>query len=371
MPLPTMGCVKVALDVGPLKPEPAGVGIYVRSLARALAEREDIELFQFGRLRDADGLPETSVTYRSRRLPYSMWAQVVAPLSVPGEVEVVHFTDGLVPIVRRDPTVVTVLDLSLVREWRTHRVLRYPRIPLVLAAPRLATRVVVPSMATADEVIRLTGTSPRRIDVVPLAAADRRHQRDIREASHALERHGLAKGSYVLVLGTIEPRKNHVRVVQAFERLVSDNAISSDLLLAIAGKPGWRSERALRAFAESPASSRIKQLGHVPDGDVGALLRGAAAVVYVSTYEGFGLPVLEAMCEGAAVVTSNISSMPEAAGSAGVLVDPFDVSSIAAGMAEAIRSAPSMRGLAQAHAASFTWAKTAEGTMAAYQRALA
>jgi alpha-1,3-rhamnosyl/mannosyltransferase len=362
--------MKVGFDVGPLKPRPAGVGVYVRSLALALAELPDVNLMLFGRRPDAIGLPETPFGGRSARVPYPVWVELAAPYSIPRDAEVVHFTDGLVPIVRRRPTVVTVLDLSPVRHWRSHRVARYPRIPLVLAAPRLATRVVVPSQATADEVIQLTKTSARRIDVVPLAPVGPDRTSRSTDSPEVLARHGLASRAYLLALGTIEPRKNHVRVVQAFERVIASGALPSDVLLAIAGQPGWRSEAALRAIAESPASSRIRLLGYVPDADVPALLREAAAVVYASTYEGFGLPVLEAMAEGASVVTSNVSSMPEAAGDAGVLVDPFDVASIANGIEEAVRSADSMRDRARAHAATFTWANTAEGTLDAYRRAL-
>jgi glycosyltransferase involved in cell wall biosynthesis len=363
--------MKVAFDVGPLKARPAGVGVYVRSLANALATLDGVEITLVGRRGDAiglpDGLPEIR---RDERVPYPMWVELAAPFSLGREnVELVHFTDGLVPLIRRRPSVVTVLDLSIVRHWRAHRFVRYPRIPLVLFAPRLATRVLVPSQATADEVIRLTGTSARRIDVIPLAAVER--EPFVGDAASALKARGLSTGSFLLVLGTIEPRKNHVRVVAAFERLVTDRSIPEDIDLVIAGQPGWHSAPALRAIAESRVANRIKVLGYVPDEEVPVLLSNAAAVVYASTYEGFGLPVLEALGCGASVVTSNVSSMPEVAGDAAFLVDPHDAAAIARGIHEAISAGPDVATRARAQADLFSWRKAAEGTYATYLRALA
>jgi glycosyltransferase involved in cell wall biosynthesis len=363
--------MKVALDVGPLKPRPAGVGIYVRSLANALAGLADIDLVQFGRRPDAEGLPKTPTIARSPRLPYSLWVELLAPLALRGvSSDIVHHTDGLVPVVSRRPTVVTVLDLSLVRHWRSHRAVRYPRIPLVLAAPRLATRVVVPSRATADEVMRLTGTAARKIDVVPLAPAPATTEAATEDAATVLARHSLAAGGYILALGTIEPRKNHLRVIEAFERGIVGRDLPDDLLLVIAGQPGWGARRVFDAVAASPASSRIRLVGYVPDADLPVLLSRAAAVAYASTYEGFGLPVLEALSQGAAVVTSNLSSMPEVAGDAAILVDPFDVESIARGLSAAVSGAAQMRVGAVAQAARFTWMRTADGTRQSYEAGL-
>jgi glycosyltransferase involved in cell wall biosynthesis len=371
MGAPTITVVKVAYDIGPLKPRPAGVGVYVRSLAIALAERPDTELAFFGRRPDIIGLPDVSISrIRPAWMPYSMWAELLAPLALRGlDGDIVHFTDGLVPLIRRQPTVVTVLDLSLVRQWRSHRAVRYLRIPLVLASPRLATRVLVPSDATADELMKLTGTTGRRIDVVPLAPASKERVRTRQTAHSALAHHDLSPHGYLLMLGTIEPRKNHLRVLLAFQKLAAAGEISGDIDLVIAGQQGWRADSILEAIRESPIKHRVKVLGYVPDEEIPPLLAEAAAVVYPSTYEGFGLPVIEAMAEGAAVVTSNVSSMPEAAGDAAVLVDPYDVSSIAKGIQEAVASAASMRDRARSHAASFTWAKTAEGTVESYRRA--
>ena len=177
---------------------------------------------------------------------------------------------------------------------------------------------------------------------------------------------GLARGGFLLVPGTLEPRKNHVRVIKAFEELARRAAIPSDMLLVLAGGSGWRADRTLEALAASPVRERIRLVGYVPEDDLAALMTSAAAVVYASTYEGFGLPVLEAMACGATVVTSTVSSLPEVAGDAGILVDPYDPAAIAGGIVSALGAGASSRLRSIEHAARFTWAATAAATGRVY-----
>lgn len=359
----------IALDVGPLRSNPAGVGVYVRSLAQGLAAigREDISYI--GRRADAEGLPNGVPCILGRGIPYPAWVELLGERDA-GRAgsSLAHFTDGLVPLIRRRPTVVSVMDLSLVREWRSHRVVRYLRIPLVLVAPRLATRVIAISQATADEILRLTRTPARRIDVIPLAARPSFRRVSDDEVTAVLEKVRLARGGYLLAPGTIEPRKNHVRVIAAFDDLVRRAAIPLDVSLVIAGANGWHSERTSEAVSASPSRARIRQLGYVPETDLAALMTGAGAVVYASTYEGFGLPVLEAMACGAVVVTSNVSSMPEVAGNAGILVDPFEPAAIASGIVTALGAGAAEREASIRHAATFSWSQTAAATAAIYDR---
>ena len=142
-------------------------------------------------------------------------------------------------------------------------------------------------------------------------------------------------------------------------------------MLAIAGKPGWGHQPVLQAIEESPARNRIRLLGYVSDDDLPALLTGAAVAAYVSLYEGFGLPVLEAMACGAPVLTSSVSSMPEVAGDAALLVDPYEVGSIARGLASLLGEDASARArhrsAAMSRAAQFSWSRTARDTYALYQ----
>jgi glycosyltransferase involved in cell wall biosynthesis len=171
---------------------------------------------------------------------------------------------------------------------------------------------------------------------------------------------------YLFFLSTLQPRKNLIRLIEAFEGL--DDV---DLTLVLAGRSGWLADPIERRIAESPARARIQRLGHVPDALVPALYNGAAVFVLPSLYEGFGMGVLEAMASGCPVVTSNRSSLPEVAGHAAVLVDPFDVGSIIAGIELALQ--PEQRAeLVQAglqRAGSCTWERAARQTLAAIRRA--
>jgi alpha-1,3-rhamnosyl/mannosyltransferase len=360
--------MKVGFDVGPLKPRPAGVGIYVQSLANAVAElMSHADLAFIGRRPDAPGLTESVDSIeRSTRVPYPAWALFGAGRAARrAKVDVLHMTDGLVPLPFRPGRVVlTVLDMTLVERPRDHRIPRYLRIPFVLAAPRFADAVIVPSEATARSVRRLTGTATRRIHVVPLAARPGFSPASPAAAREAAQRHGLEAGSFILVPGTIEPRKNPLGTLRAFERLVSEARIDERVRLAFAGAMGWRVERFVAAVEASPVQDRVRVLGYVPDGDLSALMTGAAVVAYPSFAEGFGFPVVEAMACGAIVVTSNRSSLPEVAGDAAELVDPEDVASIADALHQVIALPAAARRKAVAasiaRAATFSWRATAE-----------
>jgi glycosyltransferase involved in cell wall biosynthesis len=361
--------MRVALDVGPVKAQPAGVGIYTRSLAVAMADLlDDGNLAFIGKRPDAAGLPEHVRTRtRAAKLPYPAWAELLGGVDARrAGGDVAHFTDGLVPVVRSGPTVVTVHDLSIVRHWRSHELHRLPRVPLVLAAPHLATRVIADSRATADELIRLAHVSARKIDVVMLAPRSGSEPATPEAISAALEGHNLVRHRYVLAPGTIEPRKNHYRLIRAFEDLIRRGEIDDDISLVVAGGQGWGSAPVVAAIDESPHASRIRRLGYVPDDDMAALMTGAGLVAYVSTYEGFGLPILEAMACGAPVVTSAVSSMPEAAGHAALLVDPYAIESIARGIVDGLADREHLAGASIVHARMFSWARTAGETRDVY-----
>ena len=372
-----MPLVRAAFDVGPVRAEPTGVGVYASSMAHALAAQMDPgDLVLIGRREGVTDLPVGITTTRLERGGYLRWLQVTAPRDVRRvRADVGHFCDGMVPLARRARTVVSVHDLSIVRAWRTHPIRRWSRIPFALVAPRIADLVIVPSRATADDVMRLTGTPARKIEVVP-DAPQGRVRAPKREAVEAtLRRRDLEPQGYILAVGAIEPRKNHVRLVGAFERLVASRAIPDRMSLVIAGPPGWRTRPILERIERSSASARIRRLGYVPADELSALLAGAAVVAYPSLFEGFGLPVIEALACGAPTVTSNLSSMPEVAGDAAFLVDPYDPSDIARGLEEALRAGESDRdgvaARAMAQASRFTWERAAARVLDLYQSRLA
>jgi glycosyltransferase involved in cell wall biosynthesis len=312
--------VNVALDTTPLRLTRAGTARYLRNL---------IDLTQPARTVAFGGPGRAAVLAREL-----VWYPF--NLSALSDADVLHCPTYYGPLRPRIPTVVTVHDLAVLRypdafpRWtRTY----VPRI--VPAMVRAAKRVIAVSDFTAGEVEELLAVPRERIAVVPNGV----------EPVFAPEG-PRAEGDYVLAVGTLEPRKNLERTIEAAARVGAE--------LRVVGAAGWGGVEARGAHVE--------WLGHVDDDELARLYRGARCVVYASLYEGFGIPVLEAMACGAPIVTSRGGATEEVAGGNATLVDPLDVGSIAAGIESA-----TVRGVE--HARSFTWAETARRTVEAYREA--
>jgi glycosyltransferase involved in cell wall biosynthesis len=215
-------------------------------------------------------------------------------------------------------------------------------LPAVL---RAATRVLAVSEFTKRDVAEVAGVPEERIDVAYNAA----------DASVFTPDGPAAEGAYVLAVGTLEPRKNLPRLIEATGRL--------GLELRIAGARGWGG-----VDVEEP---HVRWAGRPSDEELAALLRGALCLAYPSLWEGFGIPVLEAMLCGTPVVTSADSAMAEVAGDAAELVDPRDVNSIATGIERALGRRDELRAAGLVRAQAFTWAATADAVVASYRRATA
>jgi len=217
--------------------------------------------------------------------------------------------------------------------------------------------IIVDSEATREDVIEVLKIPQERIHVVYLAA-DERFRPQPRSEINKVKRRYKIKGDYLLSVGTQEPRKNLKRVIQAYLTLKPDYP---KLSLLVAGSSGWGEE--------IKSVNGVKLLGFVPDEDLPALYSGAQCFVYPSLYEGFGLPVLEAMASGCPVVTSGVSSLPEVAGAAAVLVNPKSAEEIAEGIKKALKNCQrlSEKGLTQAKR--FTWERTAKETLKVYREA--
>jgi glycosyltransferase involved in cell wall biosynthesis len=238
-----------------------------------------------------------------------------------------------------------------------------------------AAGIIVPSHATRDDLVRFHRVDPERIDVVAHGTdAEAFRPAKPNEIEAVRRRHGVG-GRYVLFLGGLEPRKNLASLVRAFGEVTDDDA-----WLVIAGgevrwAPGYVAE-VERAIGSLPASrrARVVRTGYVADEERRALLSGAEIVAYPSVYEGFGFPILEAFAANVPVLTSNVSSLPEVAGDAAVLVDPADASSIARGLDELLGDDDLrnvLRAAGTTRVATFTWERCARETVAALRRAYA
>jgi glycosyltransferase involved in cell wall biosynthesis len=274
-----------------------------------------------------------------------------------GPLDVFYSPDFVLPpTLRTTRTLLTVHDLSFLHypEHFVPKLVRYLTQVVTHSVAR-ADHVLADSEATRADLIAHLGTSPEEVEVL-YSGVDPRFcpQPEPGETERIRARYGLDERPYILSVGTVQPRKNYVRLIQACADL------KAEAQLVIAGGWGWLYEKIVAEAEKHP--NRVRLLGFVDDADLPALYRNAALFVMPSLYEGFGLPVLEAMACGVPAICSDASSLPEVAGDAGLLVDPLDVGGLTAAMARALDDADLRRkmvarGIAQA--AQFTWQKSA------------
>jgi glycosyltransferase involved in cell wall biosynthesis len=346
---------------------PGGTAGSVLGLVAAVQAAGDVELVGVGPRGGAPHpgyAPTVPVVRTALPLPflYDAWHTLRRP-HLPralDPLDVVHVTAPVVPPTGRVPMVATVHDLFPVTrpELLTPRGARLLRRGLELVRDQ-ARVVMVPSEVVAAD-CRDFGIGADRVRVVPWGATPVDPQPSEVDAVRA--RYGV-QGPYVLFVGTLEPRKNLARLVQAVARLGRP-----DLTLVVAGPDGWGDA----PLDPAAAGVRTVLTGHVPSADLPALMAGADVFCFPSLAEGFGLPVLEAMAAGAPVVTSAGTACAEVAGTAAVLVDPLDVDSLAGGLARVLDDpalADRLRSAGRSRAAEFTWSAVGAATVAAYQDA--
>ena len=270
------------------------------------------------------------------------------------------------------PTVVTFNDLSWNYEPSWHPAERLHWIERNLKATiRQANRFVAISQFTKDAVVRDLGIAAGRIDVVPLAPAQEFRPVSAEHAAAALAQYDLTDHSYVFSISTIEPRKNFDRLLAAHLHLPPE--IRRRAPLVIAGGKGWGSVLARPEADAAIRDGTVRLLGHVSDKDLVALCSRAAAFAYVSLYEGFGLPVVEAMAAGSPVLASSTTAVGELAAGAALLVDPEDDHAITAGLRELIEDpalAERLRLAGLERAAQYTWQRTIDTLIVSWRQAL-
>jgi glycosyltransferase involved in cell wall biosynthesis len=282
----------------------------------------------------------------------------------------------VLPLIHPRRSVVTVHDLGYLHYPEAHRAADRRYLDWSTRwNGRQATAVLADSQATRDDLVRAYGVDPGRVHVVYLGRDEAFGPvRDVSRLARTRERYGIA-GRYLLYVGTLQPRKNLARVIDAFAALAGDPALAptlSDVQLVLAGKRGWLYDDLFAHVTLLGIASRVVFPGYVEEADLPALLSGALALVFPSLYEGFGIPVLEAGACGVPVITSNTSSLPEVAGDAALLVDPHDVDAIADAMVRIatdaeLRAELDRRG--QENVKRFSWEKCARETLAVLEEA--
>ncbi len=356
-----------------------GTEHYTYELIAALAQQDRHTRYTLYCNQPPRALPPLGPNFALRRIRLPrMWthARLSAEVALhPPDVLFVpaHVLPLGAPLQRRMRTVVTVHDLGYIHFPEAHT--RAQRLQLRLStlwSARAATHLIAISAATRDDLVHFTGIPAAKVSVVHHGVSPRfRPVEDPAQLAAVRARYGIS-APYLCYVGTIQPRKNLLRLIEAFAQalhMAESNLQSAicDLQLVIAGKRGWLSDAIERRAAELGIAARVRFVGYVDDDDLPALLSGALAFTFPSLYEGFGMPVLEAMACGTPVLTSTTSSLPEVAGDAALLVPPDNTAAIAAALTQllsdaTLRSTLRERGLQ--HVAQFTWARCAAQTRA-------
>lgn len=300
------------------------------------------------------------------------WEQMVLPLALlESRADLLHALGFVSPFAWRGPTVVTVYDLSFLRFPEAFN--RGNRFYLSTFTPpslRRADRVITISEHTRKDVIELCGVAPERVTPI-LLAADERFKPSTPEAVRAFRKTMSLPERFVLYLGTLEPRKNVERLVRAYAALRKQG--SEDHILVLAGPRGWQYEPIFTLIKELGLENYVRFPGFVSSQDQPLWYSSATVFAFPSLYEGFGLPLLEAMACGTPVVASSASSLPEVVGDAGLVVDPTDVEGLGSALRELLENEQRRLALAAAgleRAATFSWHRMATETVQVYREVL-
>ena len=304
-----------------------------------------------------------------KTLPHTPLIRI--PLTLAAElrrrpIDILHVQYTAPPLAPCD-TVVMIHDLSFEHIPETFKRRSWMQMRLtVRRTARSATHILTDSEYSRQDILRTYRLPPERVTTTPLAASSR--FKPVNDP-HVLDKYGIS-GDYILAVGSIQPRKNIARLIRGYSRMLAQHSDNAPRLV-IVGKRAWLFEDTIRAAAVSSANDKILFTGYVPESDLAALYTGALCFAYPSYFEGFGIPLLEAMRCGTPTITSDRTCFPEVVGDASLIIDPFDEESIAAGLWRmisdaALREQLRSRGFVQSSL--FDWHETARRTLDVYEK---
>ena len=375
--------MRIGLDGFPLLAPRTGVGHYTFELARALAllgPSDAFELVAPGpfpssviediRLNCPDNL--RAVNAEANSIRRRRWWAVGLPLYLrKASLNLFHGTNYEVPLWSKRRSVLTIHDLSILLHADTHRadLARRARRRLPVMA-RSASMIITATECVRREICEHLHVKADRVAVTPYAPRSGFQAMPAAQTHQTKQRLGI-EDDFILFVGTVEPRKNLLTLVRAFDQILRQTSRRPQLV--VVGAVGWLMEELFAFIKESSISDRLLLTSYLDDDDLRALYSSCRVFVYPSIYEGFGLPPLEAMACGAPVIASNIATFRETLGSAAQLFEPNDVEALATSIVgilddEDRRRALSQRGLEQA--AKFSWKRTAQLTLEVYREVL-
>lgn len=351
-----------------------GTEVYSLSVIRELLRLDNVNRYRLY-CRDVPAIPLDSCGEKVEGVSIGiprLWTHVGLSWEVVKSPPSVLFIPAhVVPAVRRCPTVVTIHDVGYLDYPQAYRRTRWWYLHLsTLFSTRVATSIIADSQATKSDLIRRYKVQPDKIVVVHLGCDDIFAPVESSEVISATKTRCGIQGEYFLYLGTLQPRKNVLGLLRAFGQFKAQGG--SGYKLVLAGGKGWLYEPIYRAVGELGLTDEVIFAGYVPEADLPALISGAVALVFPSFHEGFGLPALQAMACGTPVIASDVSSLPEVVGDAGLLLDPNDIGGWARGMAEVasderLRQGMRERGIVRASALS--WERCARETLRVLEEA--
>ncbi|MEB3312417.1 MAG: glycosyltransferase family 1 protein [Snowella sp.] len=380
--------LKICLDATPVRDKPSGVGVYTLNLLKALDKLQQSENFELtvyfqpalknwlkGNLYPTEILQPyaprclpipVTVTNGLMSFPNPLLTYFARSLNQP---DIVQGTDHFVYPCRNSRNIMTIHDLTFVKYPDYVPTIVKTYLARIKRCLKWTDAIITFSENTKRDLVTLLHIDPNKIHVT--YQASRYHQNYLNseqiEVLKTTTNYDFAK-PYFLFVSTLEPRKNVINLIQAFNYLKQNHKIEHQLVLI--GQMGWKYEPILEAINQSPYHSEIHHLNYLSDKLVALFYTQAEAFIYPSFYEGFGLPVLEAMTLGAPVITSNTSSLPEVTGDAALLIDPNNFLELAEAMLKvisdrALRDQLTTQGKKQAQ--KFSWNKTAQDTLTVYR----
>lgn len=385
--------MKILLSVDTVRAPLTGIGRYVYELARHLPLEPDVEaVYLYDTVRGllcydtltqlAERAPASAAERYGRRIARiasRLGNRISSRLSVPLWRRQLPDTIDLVahgPAFMLPPgevnRVVTIADLSVIKYPQFHPTLRVKVVSREIEeAICKADHLLTFSAFTRRELVDILHYPPERVTAVPLAADSNFKPRGADAVAETLKRYGLSWRGYCLSVGTIEPRKQVDVLIDAFTLLKPD--LQRKWPLALIGDPGWLSDKTHQRIKDLEASGRAHYLGYVPQGDLPFLYNGAAACLYTSIYEGFGLPAVEAMASGIPLIATAAASLPEVCGDGAILVEPGNSDALARALTQVLTDHDHACELAhRGHtvASRFSWERTAKETTRVYRQIL-
>ncbi|HVS82616.1 MAG TPA: glycosyltransferase family 1 protein [Pyrinomonadaceae bacterium] len=375
--------MRIGLDGFPLLTPRTGVGHYTFELARALARlapSDEFELVAPGpfpgsiiediRRNCPDNL--RAVNAEASSIRRRRWWAVGLPLYLrKASLDLFHGTNYEVPLWSKRRSVLTIHDLSILLHPDTHQadLARRARRRLPVMA-RSASMIITATECVRREICQHLHVKPDRVVVTPYAPRSGFQAMPAEQANQTKRRFGV-EDEFILFVGTVEPRKNLLTLVRAFEQVLRQTSRRPQLV--VVGAEGWLMDELFAFIKESAISDRLRLTGYLDDDDLRALYSSCTVFVYPSIYEGFGLPPLEAMACGAPVIASNIATFQETLGDVAQLVESNDAEALAKRIVEFLENEDRRRTLSAAgleHAGKFSWERTARLTLEVYREVL-